>query len=768
MPTQIQNKKFIDVFGVETSQFIANAGDKLVSEILFRTSIRITTINNPLSLDVSLNAITSPTIGWLDEGFRVGDWCLFLRYDSNGTLLNTFYSKIEYVDNSVADFTSIPVFYDITNLETLVILALDFLDSPIPPPLGFQTPRPRADMNILVNQCLNSVSGQPNSLIDGEQTDFLFLGVETMNVLDVINGISIPNQSGQFVESMNLERLSNTNDGFLAYKLTIVFIQSGPYNSNWFFTNECLKFFTKFKWKSIPNDGLPFETTIIDENGNTGWFNQSHNSSPSNSVLVSGTSNVDYISTTNHTIIVDGPIDDIGIGGCYISTNDLYYKNQTRNQNQLTMLIPTSDVSGLPFLNSELNPFLAGYDIDIKNVSVLGSQTTIEFDFIPNVNFGQFMSNVNDGDRLFYIWVKCGNINHLVFADQLFTEPAVGGALEMNSDFGFMDHSENVDEQSGNNTGFEANTEDDISYFGTFRLTKNEIIDSFSVSIEAFNDVTFDSFTLQQTTFVFSGVQISNDGRYLLNETQNIVSTLPNNSEKRNAKLKLRSALDVANEYGVEIYFPFLLRWEYWLEQLNANVDFYPTQNRNWEQYDNQPNWNLRLKLSLVKNGLAFIHTNQFINKNYDSDPNIIQSIELFIDATNQNIGVVTEGEQMRVVATNELVSGTWNAQRTWGMITIEPTESSPRFICSSILPFDNNQQNPLVPLNGVQMVITYPQPNIAQMECFFDPEKINLSNGVKFTCKIKQKCDDVIKIIKMTTDNELKMTTNDFQKIIS
>lgn len=743
MPTQIQNKKFIDVFGGETSQFIANAGDNLIFESIFRTQIRMTTINNPLTLDVSLNAITSPTISWLDEGFRVGDWCLFLRYGSNGALLNSFYSKIEYVDNSVADFTSMPVFYDITNFEMLVIVALDFFDSPVPPPPGFQTPRPRAELNVLMNLCLNSVSGQPNSLIDGEQTDFLFLGVENMNIFDTINGIEIPNQSGQFVNSMKLSRLPNSS-GFLVYKLTINFAQSGIYNFDWFFTSECLKFFTKFRWKSIANDGLPFETTIIDESANTGWFNEPHNSSPSNSVLISGTSNVDYLTTTNHTIVVDGPIDDIGIGGCYISTNDSYFKNKPTNQNQLTMLIPTSDVSGFPLLNSQLNPSGSGYDIQITNVSVLGSQTTIDFDFIPNVDFGQFMSNVDDGDRLFYIWVKCGNINHLVFADQLFTEPPVGGALEMDSDFGFMDHSENVDEQIGNNTGFEANTEDDISYFGTFRLTKNEIIDSFSVSIEAFNNLTLDSFTLQQTTFVFSGVQISNDGRYLLNETQNVVSTLPNNSEKLNAKLTLRPALDVLDEYGVQIYYPFLLRWEYWLEQLNANVDFYPTQNKNWEQYDNQPNWNLRLKLSLVKNGLAFTHTNEFINKNYDSDPDIIQSIELFIDATNQNVGIVTEGQQMRVVATNELVFGAWNQNRTWGMITIEPTESSPRFICSSILPFDNNQQNPLVPLNGVQMVISYPSPNIARMECFFDPEKINLLNGVKFTCKIKENCKDL------------------------
>jgi len=53
-------------------------------------------------------------------------------------------------------------------------------------------------------------------------------------------------------------------------------------------------------------------------------------------------------------------------------------------------------------------------------------------------------------------------------------------------------------------------------------------------------------------------------------------------------------------------------------------------------------------------------------------------------------------------------------------------------------VPYDGNTINPLTPETGLLMSITYPQPNVAVMECLFDTTKIVLSNGVKITTKIK------------------------------
>ena len=115
----------------------------------------------------------------------------------------------------------------------------------------------------------------------------------------------------------------------------------------------------------------------------------------------------------------------------------------------------------------------------------------------------------------------------------------------------------------------------------------------------------------------------------------------------------------------------------------------------------------------------------------------------------------------MRVTATHELLNGNvWNPLEVWGMITVEPFESGPRWICSSTLNGDGNLLNPLAPISGSTITITYPTSNVAKLECFFDPTKINLQNGCKFTSKIKG-CQGAPEVNKTTTDGIDKTTTD-------
>ena len=123
----------------------------------------------------------------------------------------------------------------------------------------------------------------------------------------------------------------------------------------------------------------------------------------------------------------------------------------------------------------------------------------------------------------------------------------------------------------------------------------------------------------------------------------------------------------------------------------------------------------------------------------------------------------------MRVIGTHELINGfVWDDATVWGQITVEPTESNPRFISSTVIDYDNNPSNPLIPLVGeVGCKLTFPTTTQAKLECYFNPDLINLSNGVKFTTKIKgcQIDEPVFKV--MTTDLQ-KLTTPDENKIIS
>ena len=163
-----------------------------------------------------------------------------------------------------------------------------------------------------------------------------------------------------------------------------------------------------------------------------------------------------------------------------------------------------------------------------------------------------------------------------------------------------------------------------------------------------------------------------------------------------------------------------------------------------------------------MQDGLGFIHSENIRVLDYDSQPIITQQIELFEDSTNLNVAIILEGQLHRVVATHTLDSGLiWDQSAIWGMITIEPFENGPRWICSTAVPFDNNSNNPLYPLSGSLMPITFPAANVAQMECYFNPDLINLTNGVKFTTKIKG-CTATPDVMKTTSPDDAPKTTTD------
>jgi hypothetical protein len=258
-------------------------------------------------------------------------------------------------------------------------------------------------------------------------------------------------------------------------------------------------------------------------------------------------------------------------------------------------------------------------------------------------------------------------------------------------------------------------------------------------------------------------------GKYILNEVAPIFSQFQTTSNKRDGILVLDPSVDILGEYGVKLYFPFLYRWEYWLNQANADNDFYPNdQTKDWVPYGNTGNWKLRIYIELIQDSLSYTYKDLITIKDYDSDPNILQTIELFIDATNQPVSVVTEGQLMRIVAYHKLVDNSlWIQNDVWGQITIEPTESSPRYWCSTAVPWDLNTSNPLYPLSGLFCDLTFPSPDMARLECYFDPTILNLSNGVKITTKIKG-CYELGLKAKIDTFGVIKTSTNNQAKTIT
>lgn len=753
MPIQIYDKDFTDIFGTSLTYYKTNAGDKVELELLLHASIRISSIGNALFLDPSINQITSSALSWIDEGFRSGDTVECTTYLSSGAIVDNWTTTVNYVDDTNIVLGTILGWIDISAGNFFVITV---------------SGRQRATLEMLLNHVTNSSAGLPFSLIDGESTRVRFNETDSMAVGDVINGINIVNQSGQFLIGAKLRRETDFDTGVYVYKLRIEYINSGVYDASWFDTADCLKTFVQLEWASL--DGEPYAKTIstLSDSADTGYFDQPFNTGVIDAVLVQGIDELDYSTPTTFDVIIDSASTTIGIGSVYISTDSAYYKNRIYSQNEITMILPTEIISLATPMDSYLNEFGAGYSITVNSISTVGTINTINLTFTPNAQFTTFIEAREDGDRNMKLWVKFGNLNLLIFDDQLTKEPPVGGLLIPEQNI-FIDHSDNTTESIFSALGYEANTEDDLAFCGKFLLERNALYESITYNIEAFNTVTLEDFTLNSCYFNIASVPMVG-GTYILNQTQTVQNTLPSTSEKRVASLVLDPSIDTLTHYGIRVYFPFLLRWEYWLQQINANADFYPNyQTKNWVPYGNTGDWQIRLKIELVKDGLSYIFTDEIIDKDYDSDPNIMQNIELFIDSTNQNVQIVTEGMLMRVVGYHNLLTGYWDYPNLWGQITVEPTESNPRYISSTHIDYDGNPANPLTPLIGeTKCKMTLTSPTTIELECYFNPDLIDLSNGVKFTTKIKGCKTDVSPLGKITTDNIEKLTTDNQQKIIA
>jgi hypothetical protein len=749
MPIQIQYKNYTDIFGNTLNYYQANAGDKLSMEMKIHSSIRISSLDSPLQLNLSAYPyeITSPSLSWIEEGFRLNDTVQVSVYDpfSATPAITPYPATIMYIDDQVIGLSTMSGWFDVTQQQYVTIQV---------------TGRDRDTLEILSNHVLNNTAGTEFSLIDGEVTRLKFSAIDSMIIGATQSSVQTGLSSGQFETTATLERLANPGGNERAYMLTMDLIQSGVYDVNWFFTSNCLKHYIKFEWASLANEPFGKTIKVFNDSGNTGWFDEAYNTSIIDATLVQGITFLDYQYQTVGQFVIDSASTEFGFGSCYISIDDAYYKNRPFNQNELTIAIPSTDFTiGTP-VTSSMNEFGAAYDFEITNITTVGTVHTVDFVFTPNAAMGTWFDSLELGNRQFYIWAKWGNVNLLVFSGQMETQPPIGGFLDPEA-AQFFDHSEQLTDPTGTSLGFAGNLEDDVAFAGTFLLDNNEVYESMTARIEAFNTTTLEKFTLNSVFFDFTSVPYSG-GQHLLNLTIPVQTQLPTTSVKRDASLFLYPSINTGSQYGINLYFPFLYRWEYWLNQSNADADFYPNlQTKNWYPYGSTGDWTVRLHVELIKDGLAYVFDDEVTIKNYDSDPTIDQTIDIYRVSTNQLVNVIVEGEMHRIVATHTLNDGSaWNTTNIWGMITVEPTESSPRYIVSTVVPYDYNPSNPLEPISGALVNITYPTPDVAVMECFFDANAIDLSNGVKFTTKIKGCAGDEYFSQKITTTLLDKQTT--------
>ena len=775
MPITIVNKEYTDIYGNTKTYYESNAGDITEIEILLLEQILvISNATNYLQFNALQDTIVSSSKDWLKEGFRVNNPVITAKYSSAGTLITQVGANIVNIygtnNNTIQlDTLNTSVIPNISNGEYFAIWDAN-------------TGNRFEELVLSVNHTNNGQTGNQFSAIDGEATRLIFDIKNAPNYPffpsgQIIASTAINNKSGQYdviaeLETTTLSPLAyggTIGTGYVT-KLRIRLINSGILTPSLFNYTNCIKPYLAIEYARYLGEPFNRSTYIINDDANTGFFNEAYNVGIVDATLVQGITTLAYDAPTTGQIIVNTntPTSDVALGLSYAPIDEAYYKNKPYTQSELGFTIPSTPAFVLATpTTSPTNPTGANYTIEITNTTIVGTTITIDFIFTPNSFFDTFFNDREEGDRLFYVWVKVASVNLLAFAGQLESNPPIGGLINMVQNI-FIDHSQNVTDSTSTALGYEANIEDDLAFIGKFRLSLNEIVESFTARIEAYNTTTEDSFTLASAFFSFSGIPVVS-GKYILNEVAPVINILPTTSEKREATLLLEPTIDTPTEYGVKIYYPFLYRWEYWLAQLNASADFYPNQQtKDYYPYDTTGDWTIRLHLEKVVNNLAYTFDDNLTIKNYDSNDEIKQKINLYRVSTGQLVNVVVQGELHKVETYHELVNGETWAGNEWGQITIEPTESSPRWLISTIVPHDFNPANPLSPISGNYAELSYLSDTLIRITCYFNSNLINLSNGVKFTTKIKG-CSVVKEIVgKITTYGDIKETTSNDIKIMS
>jgi hypothetical protein len=704
MPVILASKSFTDIYGNSTDYFKANAGDKITCEFGVNCEISaISSVSNQFTINKFENKLERSSGSFIADGFRVGQVVLFNIVNNVNANTNVYTGTISTVTDYVIQMSGLPNLNNWTTGSDYItlLLAADSFDSI------------EVGMNFVDNE---TSSPSLESFIDQEVSRFIADGVSAMAVTDVKNLTQVGNKSGQFtISNATIERLTDVSNPYttitssrLNYLISFDIIFTGLFDSALFKGVNCLKLFTKIDFKVNTGESfLPTTISILDK-ADTGYFDDGYNSEVPKCSTITQVSELHYNEINNIilTIPTTGTaITQLEIGGCYITIDEDFNQNKKNAQDYYLPLLKSGLVDagdiGTTFTSSSDTYFEVDL-VDFSYVDGGGNRTfTFELDFNPlynsPTNFGKFIEGRGEQERLFAFWIKVGNVNKTFFNGQMsFNLPV--GALFTPLDDAIINHDNNVDysDLSVLPTGNEDfNLEDDLAYLIDFELMEADVNQSVTAKIVVTDGT--DEFDLDSVNF-----DVSNDDlNYFIDKTIGINNHLPSSSSKKQAYLYLLTALS-GGVAEFRLYFPFILRWEYWIKQLNA-LPYFKSINadtQNWVEFQDSP-YSVKIKVEIQRNGVIDWYYKAITFKTYD-DSTIVSNITIWDDTETLQYNVLKKNANILIKAVHTFPVP--YVGFPYGTITIEPKESAPPFVLSTEI---NRTQsnNPLIGISEPKRV---------------------------------------------------------------
>lgn len=770
----LKESKFTDIYGNITNNFKANAGDLINVKHKFETEISfITTIDNQLKFEKLQNRLTRANGSFLQDGFREGQTYVLTLIENINVVHDQWTGTILSVQDLSMTMTGLPNLNNVYvgNEYIGVLRSTSDYDS-----LNFA-------FNFSDNDIPSSASPSLESFIDGETSRFIANSLNSMLVGDTIDLVQIGKKSGQFtVNSATVTRLANTVNPYTAfnsirknYEISLDVIFTGMYVPDSFIGQKCLKYYSKTSFKVLNEENLAPTIIEYNEKANTGLWNEGFNEDKPNSTNNSTIDTI-YFNDINElsftaTCETSLGIDKIEIGAFYLTNDDEFAKNLENPQDYYLPLLKTGLINDLDIDNDWTSTGNHPFNISLVSFSYADSggerlfnvNITLNPFYNNNNGFGKFVEKRGELDREFLLWVKVGNTNRLIFGNQLTKKLPVGKPFT--SLYNFINHDNNIDYKNLDNINLfgnsDFNIEDDIAYVSEFSLFTYDVNESITASVVVKNSQDNFEFVLDKIVFDIS----NQDLQYFTNMYVPVINNLPDSSNKKEAFLIERSALSV-NEMEVRLFYPFLIDWRYWEEVFQTHPYFVSKNknNNNWFNYVDGF-WKVYVKVDIQRNGVSDYSYNVINFNDYD-DSSVTSTIELFDENETKISGVILQDTRMLIKATH--VAPSAFGDYPYGMITIEPQQSSPRYILSTEI---NRVQldNPLIGIseeNRCDMQLL--NPNTIILRCYVDT---NLLNGRNFCITSKISDDGTNNNLplnnKLTEQNDDKITEDVEFKII-
>ena len=743
----IGTRLFTDQFGNSYTNYRANAGDKGIFSFDFTESIyTISSSSAPITSSATLRAekkLRFPNYLSL-LGFEIGQNVVLLKTASNGSTTTkvTTITDIDYSDLTIqfdSLLTPANANLDLYNdTATMQVYSTDMREQ-LDLSLGFGKSSEATFSDRLVSNI--SQLSYRKSLIDGTNVTLSY-PTGTMIVTDVENLVQNSVKSGSFEVSATIERLANVNSYTRKWRLSFELVQIGGLAQIGFTSadSQFIRLYYDLEFKSLNNTENSTITQYLD-GGLTGWYNSPFNSLPYNSTVINPVTNpLFYDDAVTNTITFESTSPVIALGAQYFPQTDEYYKIKPFSQSELCMLIDMDAPLAIGIYTSEVAPDGSFYEIEITALTYIANIHTVTFIFRNgNTAFSNFIDSRGDFDRIMYIYFKVGNINHLMYQFDLLkaVNPTINlTTLETTPALFKLD--KNTDNYTAS-SGLICSIEDNVYLEQQFLLPKDAtyLNSKFEIIVAEVGNLD-NNFVLEGTFFDLSNFTPLVDGALPF-------SVQLNNPQGLNVQgLQFQNALfsrkgaspDTLTHFGITTRYPFLINWKYWLEQNNAFVVFDEERNKNWINY-NDGTYQIYVKTT-IETSSSFLANHYEIDTIYDydqshTDPNEewngTTAIEYIVDSTNEVVNALINGELMKVkVTVGNIYAGT--SLSIWGQMTIEPTESTPRYSISTNHLADTNVNNPFLPLVGsTRLKHIVGSPTFHTFEALIDTEKLTGTN---------------------------------------